>query len=895
MAKPDLLLTKFFPPAAPTPLVSRPRLVEQLTAAITHSLTLVSAPAGFGKTTALAEWIRQCRQPVTWLSLDEYDNDPARFWTHTIAAIQKLQPSLGHEALALLRAPQPSWAKGILTALINSIHGWPQDFTLVLDGCHLITNSLIFEGLNFLLDHAPAQMHLVMLSRADPPLPVARWLADGHLTVVGAGELRFTNAEATLFISQALGPNVPAETINALVVQTEGWITGLRLAAFAIREGGSVNDLIKRRTGGRRHLHDYLIDQVLSRLPDRTQSFLLETSILDRMSAGLCDAVTGREHSQEVLLHLDRANLFVVPLDDEQRWYRYHHLFAELLRRLAETRYDISAFHQRASVWYEHEGLTREAIEHALKARDMSRAAALIEPEAEAVMHRGELVTIMRWLHALPAEVVRSRAGLCLWAGWSQALTHAHTAAESYLQLLETMQDTDTAREGLDTNAINQREQARQYAGQIAVIRSTMALNEGRLTAASDYSHQALDTLHKHDLRLRSLVALQLGLIGLAHGEVGTAEQVLSEACWASQVDRHFYIQLVSLGQLARLRLVQGRLLEAEQISLQALALTSEHKMHVSSYGVHISLGNLYYEKNDFDAAFSHLQEGLRLAELAGAPAHLCQGYIACARLLQARGDTAAADDFVAQAQQAGLRCQGVGDKSWVAAWQARLWLQQGRTESAVQWARAAVLIPTGKLDHRRELEYLTWARLLVAQKQWQAACELLEPLRRAAESAGRLSTMLETLVIQAGAEAARGQAPIALAKLRLALALAEPHGHLRLFIDEGEVMRQMIVRVRSQIASRDCHLRPYLDRILHNFPFSTACAVRPAPPDRLTEGELLILGCIAEGMANRAIAQELVLAQSTVEWHIKNIYSKLAVHSRTQAIAQARALKLLQ
>jgi LuxR family maltose regulon positive regulatory protein len=900
-----LLETKLFIPPVRPDLVSRPRLIERLNEGLHmgRKLTLISAPAGFGKTTLLSEWAAECGQPVAWLSLYEGDNDPTCFWTYVIAALQTIpalrEAGVGEAVLAALQSSQPLPTESVLTALINEIAASPNRFILILDDYHLITAQPIHDALSFLLDHLPHPlrgMHLAVATRADPSLPTARLRGRGQLTELRFTDLRFTSEEATEFLNQAVHLDLSTEDVVALASRTEGWIAGLLMAAAAMRGRTDVTRFIQAFTGSDRYILDYLIEEVFNRQTELVQTFLLHTSILERLTGPLCDAVVGkiedwgseigaptqyRVQSRTILEYLESSNLLIVPLDNERQWYRYHRLFADLLRSRLQREHGslVPTLHRRASAWYEQNGLMAPAIEHALSAEDFERAASLIERVAEKTLMRSEVATFLRWVERLPDERVRVRPSLCAFHAWALLLSGCS------LDIVESrLQDADSSGN----------------ADKTAPLRALIAVYQGQMSLAEELSRLALERLSEDDLFLRSVAAWVLGLSQLADGDLAVGSQVLGEVIKVSQQVGNVMITVTAISHLAKLKLRQGRLHEAKATYERALGLATDSQdrpLPIAGEAL-MGLGNLFREWNQLEMATRYLEEGIELTKRWG-EALAMEGYIGLARVRQAQGDADGARDAIQRAQQLAITTDATElDDLVVALEQARLWVAQGNIEAALRWVEAQGVQDdttpfAGFISSRlRKYEHLVLVRVLIKQGRPGEALPLLDPLLTRMVQQGRIDLLIETQILKALAFQAQGDGDQALSVLEQALTNAEPGGFVRIFVDEGEPMAQMLyVAAARGIAPQ------YAGRLLAAFPTAEATPQRERPAEMvepLSERELEVLQLIGEGFSNREIAQELTLSVNTVKVHTSNIYGKLGVNSRTQAVARARALGIL-
>jgi len=909
--QPDTLIRpKLYIPQVRPNLVPRPRLVERLTDGLKRPLTVISAPAGFGKTTLLSELIASADSslPVAWVSLDSRDNDPTRFGTYFLAALVTLEIGLGGDLLARLGSPQPPPLEAVFTELINQIAEAPDDFALVLDDYHLIIAEPIHAALTFLLNHLPPQMHLVIATRVVPPLPLAQLRARGQLTELRAGELRFTTDEAAAFLNQSMGLNLPVEAIAALDVRTEGWIAGLQLAALSMRDREDRWSFIRAFTGSHRYIVDYLAEQVLQQQPADVQSFLLETSILDRLSGPLCDALTGQPQSQRRLEDLERANLFLLPLDDDRHWYRYHHLFADFLReRLQQTRPERwPELHRRAAEWYERHGFIPEAVGHALAVGDTGQAARLVEQIAESIWMQGEMMRLLGWLEALPDEMIRSRPRLCIFHAWILNILGRYESAQERLQDGERSLERDVALPAEDRAVVR---------GMLATVWAIIAMMAGDAPRTLELSCQAWGDLPETNLVWRSVVTRNLGNVHLLTGQAAAAHQALTEALRMSQRADNIYMTMVIMYELAELQIVRGRLHHAAQICHDALQLAAERGTPGLAMpgALHVGLAEVLREWNDLEAGMREALAGIEYGQQGRSLGVQVCGYTRLGMLAQARGDAKGA----AQAFQKAVQLASTRRRTSFLPHhdvQARLWWRQGDVDAAWRWTQARGLSADDELSYMNETAHLTLARVLLAQNRLDEAVRLLTRLRSAAEAAGRMGRVIEILAVLALALQARGETGQALAVLEQALALAEPEGYVRVFVDEGEAMREVMSQWGLEIRRQKRNggeaklnrLLVYADKLLAAFPDRTpqlsitndqspTSTLQSLPLlEALSEREIEILRFIAAGMSNQEIARRLVVALSTIQWHIKNVYGKLNVHRRTQAVARARELGLL-
>jgi LuxR family maltose regulon positive regulatory protein len=893
----ELLNTKLYIPRRRPDLVLRPRLTERLNVGLGRKLTLISAPVGFGKTTLLSEWIPTSERCVAWVWLDEDDNDPSRFWAYFIAALQMLHPNIGELALALFRSPQPASIPSVMTSLVNEIDAFPDVFALVLDDYHLIATQVIHDGLAFLLDHLPPRMHLVISTRTDPPLPLARLRGRGQLSELREADLRFTTNEAAAFLNQVMGLGLSAADIAALEARTEGWIAGLQLAALSIKDHADRAGFIATFTGSHRFVIDYLVEEVLNRQAGFVREFLLSTSILERLCAPLGNALTNAETSQATLEYLERSNLFLVPLDDERRWYRYHHLFAEVLRhRLQEEQpHRVAELHRRASGWYAAERLVAEAVHHALAGRDFEQAAWLIEAVAGDMLRRGSSSSLIRWLDAMPEETIRARPRLCLARGWTYFMGPALSLgnADEWAQLALRTASADGS---LDAG----------LSGEAAALQAMVAVTRGEVARSRELAQQALDDLPL-DSPWRSAVTFCLGTTHFESGDMAAAAHVLSEALRLSQAEGAHYIQYAAASFLAEIQVFQGHLSRAMELYQQVLAWADHGLPQKGGVMAHAGRAYILCERDQLDAALAHVQSGADQVDLVGGAwsAHVL--YRVLARLQQAQGNWTDALDTLDRAYQMGQSRQVSLVMTQAAALRAHLQLAQGDLEAATAWAENGGLSPEdAEVGHPgwREVAYLTLARVLDAQGRHAEALSLLDRLMRSAQSEERDGSAIAILALQALVHQAHGNRTGALECLERALVLAEPEGYVRIFVDEGEPMRSLLADFQSMIRKRpraradeaSPRLLAYASRLLAAFsgPGPAFTPASESPADSLNEREMEVLRLIHAGLTNQEIADQVVIAVSTVKWHINHLYAKLGVHTRTHALARAKELGLL-
>jgi len=882
-----ILATKLYIPPPRPNVVLRSRLIERLNEGSRsgRKLTLISAPAGFGKTTLASEWAASCERPVAWLSLDEGDNDPTRFLTYLVAALQTIATNIGTGVLRILQSPQPPPTEVMLTALLNEITALPLvgNFVLVLDDYHLIDAKPVDQALTFLLDHLPPLMHLVIVTREDPQLPLARLRASDQLTELRITDLRFTLSEAAGFLNQVMGLHLSAEDIAALETRTEGWIAGLQLAAISMQGHQATDSFIKSFTGSHHFVMDYLVEEVLHQQPERVQTFLLRTSILNRLCGSLCDAVLldPSASGQETLEYLEHANLFIIPLDNERRWYRYHHLFADLLRQrllqslaasTGEGGQGVAEYHLRASQWYEENDLAIEAFHHAAAANDIERVERLIGGDRIPQHFRGAVTAILNWLESLPKTVLDARP----WLQWRYAslllVNGQTTGVAEKLQAAETnLQDTEP------------NDQTRNLIGQIATARAVLALTQYQVETMLAQSRRALEHLPSNNLISRSSALWVLGYASLLLGDRAAARRSLTEAISISQAAGDIFTTILATIGLGNIQEAENQLHLAAETYRHILQLAGDQPLQIINEA-HLGLARVLYEWNDLEAAEQQGQQSLHLArqyEKVIDRFIICEVFLA--RLKLAQGEVVGAAAILTQADQSARQRNFVHRFPEVAAAQVLTLLRQGNLAAAAQLAQTYELP-------------ISQARVYLAQGDASAALAVLEPFRRQVEAKDWQDERLKVLVLQAVAHRAQAEKDQAMQQLRDALALAAPEGFIRLFVDEGLPMAQLLSEAAAQ------GMRPdYIGKLLAVFeveahkPKDNAYPP-PAQPliEPLSPRELEVLRLIAQGLSNHEISEQLFLALSTVKGHTQKIFDKLHVQRRTEAVARARALGLL-
>ena len=901
-----LLETKLHVPRWRRDLVARPRLSDRLSRGAESALTLVSAPAGFGKTTLLAEWLAIAAadgRAVAWLSLDPRDNDPALFWTYLVAALKTAAPGAGAGALSLLQPPEPPGEAGLVT-LLNDLDAISDDVVLVLDDYHVIDARDVQDGMAFLLEHLPSQIHLVIGSRADPVLPLARLRGRGELVEIRAADLRFTPGEAAAYLNGAMGLVLTAADVAALEGRTEGWIAALQLAALSMQGRQDTATFIAGFAGDDRYIVDFLAEEVLQRQPGHVQQFLLQTSILDRLCGPLCDAVTGQDGGKAKLAALERGNLFLVPLDDRRRWYRYHQLFADVLHaRLRDEQPDeVPGLHRRASGWHEQNGEPSEAIRHALAAGDFERAAGLVELAIPAMLRSRQEAAVLGWLELLPDEVVRVRpvlsvgfAGALLAGGEFEGVEARLRDAEQWLD------GTTGSRQGSQAPAaemvVVDDAEFRRLPAEIELYRAAQALARGDGSGTVRHALRALELSPADEHLGRASAAALMGLASWASGDLEAGYLGYAECMAGLRRAGHIADTFGCAIALADIRRTQGRLGEAMRTYEQALQRAPQQGGSVlrGTADMYVGMSEIHRERDDLRAATQQLLRSQELGDHIGLPQNRYRWRVAMALIRQAEGDLSGALDLLTEAERL-----YVGDffpnVRPVPALTARVRVARGEWGEALGWARERGLTDDDDLSYLREFEHITLARVLLAgyaaeraERSIQEATRLLGRLLRAAEEGQRTGSIIEILVLQALAHQARDDIPAALASLRRAVTLAEPEGYVRIFVDEGLPMASLL-----RAAAKQGIARTYVRRLLAAVnKTEDGAPANQALIEPLSERELDVLRLLRTDLDGPEIARELIVSLNTVRTHTRNIYAKLGVNNRRAAVRRAAELDL--
>ena len=876
-----LLKTKLHIPKTRPDLIPRPRLIEQLNAGMDSKLILISAPAGFGKTTLLCDWVKETGLPKSWISLDEEDNDFTRFLTYLIAALQGIYSDIDKTPLELLRTPQKPSTQGAFTVLLNQLEEIPFDFLLVLDDYHLIEDQTIHQAMDFLISYLPSKMHLVIVSRSDPPLHLARLRGQGQLLEVRMDDLRFHQDESVQFFQRALNIRFSESDMAQLLARTEGWITGLQMAVLSLQGQDDISAFIKSFSGSHRYILDYLIEEVLQRQSNEVRTFLYQTSILSRLNDALCNAVTGQGDSQSVLAELDRSNLFVIPLDEERAWYRYHRLFSDLLQvRLKETLPDqITELHRRAGHWFAKNGFNSFAIDHFLSAGDNQQAVNLIKEIAERILLQTQVSTLLRWRDKLPKEQVAAHPDLSFIFLWAQAIRgYRFNEVRSELEKLG------------ETQQIR--------AGRKQSLQAFIEVSLANLEKAGEFGQQALEELDPEDIYFRSIALWAYATSRAVRQNLEESYRILEELLQVSQVQENTLFSVLTASQMGRIQMRLGNLDLAERIYQETLESCQDTRGNLLPIAGEVleGLGELYLELNRLDQATDCLLEGIELTKQWRDVAAM-EPYISLSRVKQAQGDWNAAQDALDKAMDLAIKYDIIDiDDRMVEMWQARLWLARGDLDLVQKWVEKrgfeeqAELQPWGEGDpteyQLRLRESLVITILHLKQGNYAQVLERIDWQLDVFQQQGRAVTQVELLLLQAEALLALGEDGKALEVLEKALEIGKYAGYLRTFLDQGEPVRELLEKTQPTEYVR----------------FLLAAFEKPVPQrkespqpliDPLSERELEVLGLLRTNLTTPEIAEALFIGVNTVRSHIKSIYGKLGVHKRSEAVGSAKELGL--
>lgn len=913
-----MLRTKLLVPRVPQRVIARPRLLARLKDGLARRLILVAAPAGFGKTTVLGQWLVDADVDTAWVSLDERDNDPARFWTYAVAALGTIDPEVGVTALSMLRAPQPPPMETILTELLNDLTGIPGDVVLVLDDYHVVEHPEVHEGVTFVVDHLPPGIHVAVASRTEPPFPLPLWRARRQLVELAAEDLRFTPEEVADFLNRVMALGLSGEQVAALESATEGWIAGLQLAALSMEGEEDLGAFIRSFSGTHRYVFDYLAQEILARQPEPVRQFLLESSILEQLSGPLCDAVVGPEAlgdrgSQAVLERLEATKLFIVPLDDERHWYRYHNLFSDFLRarltELAEPA-EVSALHRRAAGWHADHGRVDAALHHALAAEDFERAADLMVASSEDFFVNSTLVTLAGWIEALPRDILEGRPRLMMIYAWATLATGRLETTEGTLERIEEAVGATTEDLLRDPEALSPEERLPLL--EVAIVRTATGMVFFDVERVQRIAGRLLPYLRGEDVRclynttgeLRPVLLLNVALAYEFSGNLADAVQAFAEALETSLAKENMHIVPLALGHLGQLQATRGRLHEAAETYRDALGRAEEMGPVPSPLAgnAYAGLGQLHYEWNNLEKAERYLRRAIELGEPWNSWESLVPGYLGLVKIHRIEGDweaaSAALDELEAVCREANMEML----LPTVELARVRLEADQGALARAAAWASERDLGAEGAPSPLEEEEALTRVRVLLALARFDEAARLVERWLPTMEAGERWGRVIEARVLEALALAGRGDAgdaERALLALERALMLADGEDYVRVFLDEGAPMEALLRRMERERGGP-----AIVVRLLEAFDAERARRRTRRPTEEagtqqplvepLTDREMEVLEELAEGLTNREIGERLMVSLNTVKTHTKRIYGKLGVRNRTEAVIRAQELGLL-
>lgn len=891
----QLLTTKLYIPQLSVDLVQRPRLYERLDECLTRKLTLVSAPAGFGKSTLVADWLVDGGVQAAWLSLDEGDNDPVRFWTYFIAAIQTVHPEAGGEARQIVSAPQLRNPEPVAISLINDILQLPHGLIMVLDDYHVIEVEEIHAGLSYLLEHQPPNLHIVLLTRADPPISLARLRAHSQLTEIRAEDLQFSTEEATTLLNEKMGLNLKPEQIEALNTHTESWVVGLQLAALSMKGKPSYDTFIETFTGGHKFILDYLIEEVLATLSDEQREFMLRTSILERFCSESCRAVTGNPSSGQLLEEIHKSNLFLIPLDTKGRWFRYHHLFAEVLSALLEQDHhsEIGVLHLKAAAWFDSVGHPGEAVDHALRSGDVLQSREMFLKHWVPVLHKGEVATLLRWLDALPKEIERDDPSVSLARCWALFLSWKNSAIGQHLEGA-----TNTYERLVDEGVLNDVQQ-KQIASQLAMMRSVLARDRGDHARSVAFAEEAARLIPQESSEGAGTAWNMLSAARAGAGDFdGAIEAYERGIALAYKEGNLIGAYGCAYGQVMYM-LAQGRLIEADRLCRSSIdrAIREGHGDFPATGWLHIATARIELERGRLDKAEVYVSDGLRIARPGGFSEAVRAGRYLRAYLAAARGDLGAAMDIL----QDMARIVNAMDEPYLIGELNAHWTTLCLKAGDPSAARKKLHVLEEKIATTQHANLLLWhggllPRLLCAEEHYGEALEALDESIRRARAANSHGELIRLLALQALALDALGDRMPARSALHEAFRLSAPEGYIWRWLDAGPRIGPLLRDLRNDKDTPQ-DFRPYLDSLLGTCQSVFGKSAHPQSgmlSDPLTQRELEIMRLIGKGYSNPEIASELVVTLNTIKKHTSNIYAKLGVSSRTQAIARAQELNLL-
>ncbi|MEM7334256.1 MAG: LuxR C-terminal-related transcriptional regulator [Chloroflexota bacterium] len=900
----ELLQTKLFLPESRLSLIPRPRLIQKLDSGLEGRLTLISAPAGFGKTTVVTDWLTKSRQndKTAWLSLDEEDNNPNSFLSYFIAAIQTVFPKIGESAFAVLQSSQPPLIESILKSLINEMTPISDQLIVVLDDYHLIDSQPIDHALTFLIENLPAQAHLIITTREDPNFPLHRLRARRQLSELRAADLRFTADEGAQLLNKLMGLSLSSSEINTLLAHTEGWVTGLQLAAVALQGREDAGHFIDSFTGDHRFVLDYLVEEVLKQQPDSVRNFLVQTSILNKLNGRLCDVVIGHDDSSTLLISLELKNLFVIPLDDHRQWYRYHHLFSDVLQAYArsEMANSLPTLHRRASNWYEQNGFVSDAIHHALAGEHFEQAATLIEQAWHETDMNFQSTTWLNWARLLPDALIQKRPLLSASYAWALLACGQMEGSEKWLSAVEAWIKSPPT--PID-EVVSDKDRLQSLPASIATARAYQAMAIGDIVSTIKFAEQALDQPDQINAQWHRASNSLLGLAQFSAGHLKAAEHSLINFQLSARQSGKVLEEISITFTIASIKLSLGHLNGAVRTYEQMIQTALKHSEPppLGTADLYRGISELSLEQGNLDKAIQHFEQCQQLGNQITLTDWEHRVYATEAQILAMQGDLEGALNLFNQAEKRHIRTP-LPTVRPVAAQKVRLWLKLGNLTDAEAWVSEQHLAYDDPLSYMQLFNYLTLARVMLEQyKRFRAEetvhnlVHLLARLRQTAESNEYTGILIEILILQALTEQAQGNSPDALTRLKNGLMLAEPEKFIRLFTEHASPMAKLLARVKPQVGN---NIKLFIDKILADIERQNGRFPTPPTPqpliDPLSSRELEVLHLIAQGRSNREISQELFLALSTIKGHNRIIFSKLHVQNRTEAVARARELGLL-
>lgn len=909
----QILTTKLFIPPLRQQSVLRPHLLQKLDEGLKNhkQLILVSAPPGFGKTSLVSEWANQTALKTAWLGLDESDNDPGHFWRYIVAALQTISPEIGQGVVSGFQAPQPPPLLDLITGLINDLSRQQMDILLILDDYHLIEVENIHETFNFFIDHLPPNLYLAVCARSDPPLQLSRRRGRGLLCEIRAADLRFSLAETNRLLNETLHLELSEEDILSLEHRTEGWVAGLQMAGLSLSGIPDKRHFIEDFSGDDRYVADYLLEEVLRRQPQATQNFLLKTSILGRLNASLCEAVTGEKNSQNLLAELERANLFLFPLDNHREWFRYHHLFASLLEQhfqKNEGKGALNLLRMKASQWYEEHHFYLEAIEMCFYSQDMEEVAHLLDKYQHDIFQMGELVALLKWGGKIPEQLLRSYPKLIMGLAWAASATQQSAQTQLYCQMIESIFDikleTFLQIENLDSLAPLQRSAMIE----VAVLNAPTLLSQFTFPLMMQMGQRALPYLTpEYDQQpylfnppsqLRPPLVYLLGYTNFIAGNTEQANALLNDAVESAILQGNTHIVALSMAQLGTIQMAQGSLQQAKA-TFQKAADTEEKMTFL--YSPYFSqswhgLALLAYEANDLKQTEEYCQRALKLAKSWESSELLFPVYVLMARHQVLAGNWTEVDrnlQCIKNLSSAFLKTVSGG---WE-VFQAWVELKRGHSGQVLHWVETFNPAQMAPIDFFQEIEEVNAARLMLAANHLEEASRLVENRLPLLKNTDRTGHLIEFMAVESVLRQAQNRLPEAEAAVKQALELAESRGYLRVFLDEGPKMHELLAKTQPSFTGS---LRIYTQRLLDAFPQKNAPVFDSIlPPDQsliepLSEREIEVLRLISSGVSNADIASQLFISVNTVKKHITNIFNKLGVENRVLAIEKSRQLKLL-